>query len=155
MRLFVESLLPCNADIAWATVQTSSLLQEVAAPLVSIRPLPGERLPEHWRAGSTIRCRVFLFGMIPTGIHTIIAERIDPAAREIQSRESDPLVAQWDHLIRVHPVSENSCRYSDELEIEAGWLTPLVWLFAAGFYRHRQRRWQGVAKRLALASVSP
>ena len=38
-----------------------------------------------------------------------------------------------------------------EIVIEAGPLTLLVWLFANWFYRHRQRRWRRVARRLTKA----
>jgi hypothetical protein len=48
----------------------------------------------------------------------------------------------------VRPLEAGTCRYSDEIEIDAGLLTPLVWLFARVFYGHRQRRWQKVAMRL-------
>jgi len=116
---------------------------------VVVRPMAGETLPERWPAGQTVRCRSYLFGLIPLGTHVVHLERIDPSAREIQSREFDPLISRWDHLVRIRPMTEGRCRYSDEIEIEAGWLTPLVWLFALGFYRHRQRRWRRVARRLA------
>jgi hypothetical protein len=149
MRSFVESRLPCDADLAWSAVQTSALLLEVCAPLVRIRPMPGDRFPERWLAGETIRCRSSLLGILPLGMRTIHFERIDPDAGEIQSRESDRLVQRWDHLVRVRPDANGGCRYSDEVEIEAGWRTPLVWLFAQGLYRFRQRRWRGLARRLA------
>ena len=149
MRVFFESLLPCSADQAWVAVQTSALLVEVAAPFVAIRPLVGETFPTKWPAGQTVRCRSYLFGFIPVGTRTLHFERIDQSAREIQSRESDSLISRWDHLIRIRPTTDGPCRYSDEVEIEAGWRTPLVWLFALAFYRHRQRRWRRVARRLA------
>jgi hypothetical protein len=148
MRVFVASVLPCDADRAWAEVQKSALLLEVTRPLVAIRPVPGEALPERWSATATLRCRSYLFGLIPLGTRTVFFERIDPAAREIQTRERDPLVRRWDHIIRVEPLGDGRCRYSDEIEVEAGLLTPLVWLFTRAFYGHRQRRWQAVAKRL-------
>ena len=148
MRVFVESVLSCDADRAWAAVQTSALLLEVASPLVTIRPLPGETLPQRWSESTTLRFRSYLLCLIPMGTRTIFFERIDPEQREIQSREHDPLIRRWDHLVRVKPIGPAQCTYSDEIEIEAGLLTPLVWLFAQVFYRHRQRRWQAVAKRL-------
>jgi hypothetical protein len=148
MKVFVESILPCSADLAWAAVQTSALLMEVAAPVVTFRPVVGETLPERWPAGQSVRCRMYLFGLIPLGTQVVHLERIDPAAREIQSRESTALVARWDHLVRIRPAADGRCRYSDEVEIEAGWRTPLVWLFALAFYRHRQWRWRRVARRL-------
>jgi hypothetical protein len=149
MRLFVESMLPCEAELAWSAVQTSALLLEIAYPLVIFRPVAGEKLPERWAVGSTVRCRLFLFGFLPLGTHMLLFERIDQQACEIQTRESDPLVQRWDHIVCIRPAGEGKCRYSDEIEIEAGWRTRLVWLFASGFYRYRQRRWRRIARRLA------
>jgi hypothetical protein len=150
MRVFVESRYPCDADLVWSTVQTPALHREVCAPLMAMCPLPGEIFPERWRAGETIRCRLYLFGILPLGTHTIDFERIDPEARVIQSHESGVMAKRWDHLIRVRPDSEGAggCWYSDEVEIEAGWRTFLIWVFASVFYRHRQRRWRRVVQRL-------
>ncbi len=148
MRVAVESVFPCSAVLAWEEVLTSRLLVEVAAPLVAIRPAPGEELPERWLAGSAVRVRSYLFGVIPLGERALRFERIDPAACEIQTRESDRLVRRWDHLISIQPAADGCCRYRDQIDIDAGWFTAGVWLFAQWLYRHRQRRWQAVAKRL-------
>jgi hypothetical protein len=148
MRVVVQSVLPNCVEIIWNEVQTSRLLVEVAAPLVAIRPVDHENLPARWTAGTTLRFRSYLFGIVPLGTRTLQFERIDAMAREIQTRESDPLVRRWDHLISVRPVANGGCQYRDQIDIEAGWLTAGVWLFAQWFYRHRQRRWKAVAKRL-------
>lgn len=94
--------------------------------------------PERWTQGSTYRFRCYLFGVVPLGAHTIFIERVDPVALEIQSREHEALVRHWDHLIRIRPTPDGNALYSDEIEITAGLLTPLVWAFAQWFYRHRQ-----------------
>ena len=151
MRVFVESVLPCEADRAWAEVQTSDLLREVARPLIFFRPARGEKLPKRWLAGTTVRCISYLLGLIPLGLRTLLFERIDPQLREIHTRERDALVRRWDHCIRVQPLDAAHCRYSDEIEIDAGPLTSVVSVFATWFYRHRQRRWQAVARRLHAA----
>lgn len=148
MRVLVESDLPCDADRAWAAVQTSALLLEVVRPLVDVRPLPGEPWPERWPVGQTLRCRSYLFGVVPLGTRTLIFESVDHAAREIRTREHDALVRRWDHRISVQPLGPGRCRYSDDITIEAGLLTPVVWLFAQWLYRHRHRRWRTVAERL-------
>jgi len=147
MKVDVQSLLPCRPELAWDEVQMSRLLVEVAAPLVAIRPAPNQQLPERWRVGAFRVCS-YLFGIIPFGPRNLEFERIDPTAREIQTRESDPLVRRWDHLISIRPAASGHCWYRDQIDIEAGWLTAGVWLFAQWFYRHRQRRWRTVAKRL-------
>lgn len=154
MKVVFESLLPCEADDAWDALRTSRLLQEVAHPLATIEGMPGTPLPDVWPVGETIECRSALFGLIPTGTRALQFERIDHAAREIQTRESDALVSRWDHLMRVTPERRGWCRLRDEVEIEAGWLTFVVWLLAEGFYRHRHSRWQKVARRLARARLT-
>jgi hypothetical protein len=94
-------------------------------------------LPVHISGGNAMKC---------------FMQTILDCRGEIQSRESDPIVRRWDHRIRVQEISDCRAHYSDEIEIDAGILTPVVWLFAAGFYRHRQRRWRAIARRLARAA---
>lgn len=147
MRVFVESVLPCAAELVWDEVRRPELLREVARPLITFAPVDAAAFPDRWTEG-TVRCRMYLFGVIPLGVHTIRLERIDGERREIQSREHDRLVRRWDHLVRVREEPGGQTRYSDEIDIEAGWLTRPVWLFAQWFYRHRQRRWRAVARRL-------
>jgi hypothetical protein len=149
MRAFVQTKLPCAADQAWDRVQTLGLLREVCWPLVTLQPGAGETaIPERWESGATVSLRPRLFGMIPIGTRVLHWENIDAAAREMQTREYDPLIRRWDHRIHVEPVDGGSCSYTDDVEIDAGVLTLPVWLFAQLFYRHRQRRWKRVAKRL-------
>lgn len=146
--VYVESVLPAPAELVWDEVQRSRLLLTVVRPLVVIAPVDAPHFPERWAEGITLRCRSYLFGLIPLGVRTIRFERIDLRAREIQSRERDKLIRRWDHLIRVQDAGDGRTRYSDEIVIEAGWMTWPVWAFANWLYRHRQRRWRAAARRL-------
>jgi len=65
---------------------------------------------------------------------------VDDERRELLSRESGGPVRCWNHRIAIGPDGENTCRYTDEIAIEAGVLTPLVWAYAHLFYRYRQMR---------------
>jgi hypothetical protein len=113
--------------------------------------LPGESFPERWTAGAVIVGRAYKLGVAPIGEHTLRFERVDPKSRQIATRERNYFVRQWDHVISVRATADGRTRYSDEVKIDAGLLTPFVWLFAQVFYRHRHRRWRRVAKRLACA----
>lgn len=88
-----------------------------------------------------------MFGFIPLGVRAIYLERIDQEHFEIQSREKDPLIKKWDHLIKVWS-QEGKTYYSDEVEIDAGLLTFFVSSWANWFYRHRQGKWRKLAKSL-------
>ena len=45
-------------------------------------------------------------------------------------------------IVITYPQMENAQTF---MTIEAGILTPFVWLFARQFYAHRQRRWAALA----------
>jgi hypothetical protein len=84
--------------------------------------------------------------VLPLGQHAIHFERVDPELMEIRTRESGSLVRRWCHTMSVRPSSDRRTLYADEVEIEGGLLTPLVWLFAQWLYRHRHRRWKAIAR---------
>jgi hypothetical protein len=147
MIVDVSTVLNCSAAKAWNEVQKSSLLLHVIWPLARVVST-GAPFPERWSPGSTIQCKLFVFGIIPMGVHTLLLEKIDQKNYEIQSREHDPLVARWDHLISIKPLDDSRSIYRDTIDIDAGSLTFAVWAWANWFYRHRQRRWRAVAKTL-------
>lgn len=155
MRVLVQSTLPCDADQVWAEVQTLALLREVCWPLIRLKPASAEApLPDRWRHGETVRMRPLIFGFVPMGVRQLHWEHIDDQARCMQTREHDPLIRRWDHRIAVEPSGVGACRYTDDVDINAGVLTFPVWLFAQWFYRHRQRRWKAVARRLQTRSAA-
>lgn len=147
MMVDISTVLDCSAAKAWSEVQKISLLVHVARPLARLAPV-GAPLPEQWTQGLTARCRLFIFSIIPIGVHTLHIETIDQASYRLQSRERDPLIARWDHLVSIKPLDESRSLYRDTIEIDAGKLTFIVWAWANWFYRHRQRRWRALAKSL-------
>jgi hypothetical protein len=69
--------------------------------------------------------------------------------REIYSNEHGGPVTTWNHRLTFDPTSESSCRYTDEVEIEAGLSTLATVLFAHLVYRWRQRRRRSLARLVA------
>jgi hypothetical protein len=149
MRFRFESVLAVPADEVWAMVQRTELLREVAGPLLQFRPAASGSLPRCWPVGDPLRLRMYLLGVVPLGSHEIVIERIDDRARELQTRERGALLGRWDHLIRVEAVDARRARYTDEVDFDAGTLTPVVSAFARAFFWYRHRRWRGVARRIA------
>ena len=147
MKVDVSTLLNCSAAKAWNEVQKSSLLLHVIWPLARVVPT-GTPFPERWSEGLTIQFKSFIFGVIPIGLRTLHFEKIDHNNYEIQSREHDPLIARWDHLVSIKPLDDSRSTYRDTIDIDAGSLTLVVWAWANLFYRHRQRRWRALAKTL-------
>jgi len=53
----------------------------------------------------------------------------------------------WNHTLKVLPIDEANCRYSDTVDIDAGRATAFVAALAVGIYRYRQRRWHKLVRR--------
>lgn len=63
-------------------------------------------------------------------------------------KEGSGFISTWNHIIRIEAGKGACCRYTDEIEIRDGLLTPAVWLYAHLFYRYHQMRWRGLARRI-------
>jgi hypothetical protein len=150
----VSTELECSAERAWEAVQRPETLQYITRGLLGFRPL--DEVPEQFGEGTVVRVRLFFFHVLPAWRHEIRIVRLDRERREIYTNERGGPVRNWSHLIRVEavPGEQGRTRYLDEIEIAAGPLTPLVWLYAQLFYRYRQRRWRKLARALAAQPAS-
>lgn len=149
MRVHIESELECPVDDAWQALRRSDVLCQVNWPLVAFASADGKPLPETWSAGQTLQIKLRLFGFLPLGVRTFLFEVVDPQLHQIQTREKDLLIKAWDHRMSLEPIGDDRTRYIDDIEIHAGIITPIPWLFAQWLYRHRRRKWKALALRLA------
>ena len=142
--------LDAPIDAIWTALQRPQTLIDLSKGWLSFRPIDPPSLPEQW---STSRYRVALraFGWVPIGQQVIGVEvpATDPPMRRLRDNGSGSLVRVWDHVIELVPLSDASTRYTDRVRLQAGLLTPLILIWARGFYAHRQRQWRTLAKTLA------
>ncbi len=146
MRLQREIELPVSAARAFAEVCKLSLLEHIAWPLMKFEPREPRTFPREWQAGR-FRVGLKLFGFIPLGDQWIVISVENGSASPIlRDNGYSAMIPRWDHWIFIEPTGSKKCRYIDRVDIEAGLLTPFVWLFAKCFYAHRQRRWRALAE---------
>jgi hypothetical protein len=138
----ILTVFDCTAEQLWDEISRPDSLRFVSAPLLHFEPLVAGDLDSEWEVGKTYPLRLALFGFLPVGEHCITLVRIDREANLIESQESGALSPVWNHTIRFHQLGDGKLHYTDEIEIQAGLLTVIVWTFAHLFYRHRQRRWK-------------
>ncbi|HMN93962.1 MAG TPA: hypothetical protein PKC60_12105 [Hydrogenophaga sp.] len=143
----IATHLGCTEAELWQKISEPRSLQFVASPLLSFVPAEGGTLAGEWTVGLSYPLKLYFLKVIPLGRHTIRLVEIDKRTNTIVSQESGLLARVWNHTIRFQQVSPGLVRYTDEIEIQAGWLTPLIWAFAQVFYRHRQRRWKALLRR--------
>ncbi len=147
MKARIATRLPCSEAELWERIIEPESLRFVSAPILSFVAPEGRDLPTSWQTGVPYPLRLRFLGVLPLGRHTIELVRVDERARRIESRESGLLARTWNHIIVFREVEPGSVEYTDEIEIRAGLLTPIIWVFAHGFYRHRQRRWRVLLSR--------
>jgi hypothetical protein len=138
----ISTHLPCSETELWQKIIEPASLQHVASPILSFVPEHEGDLSGEWQTGTPYPLKLYFLKFIPLGRHTITLVEIDKETNTIVSVESGRLANVWNHTIRFREVTPGRLLYTDEIEIEAGWLTPVIWLFAQIFYRHRQRRWK-------------
>lgn len=151
MKISLSTVIDLSADDVWQEVQTSALLAHITWPIIRFQPIDPVSPPAVITEGRYL-VRLWLFGFIPFGSQCIVASQHfaanDEWPKQIRDNGHGTFMKVWDHWITVQPLGGNRVDYRDAVEIEAGLISPFVWLFSQMFYRHRQRRWRGLARTL-------
>lgn len=140
----IATRLPCTEDELWNRIMQPQSLRYVAWPLLTFEPVERGALDGPWQVGRAYDLKLRLLGIIPLGRHCIRLVKIEKATNTIESCENGLLARVWNHTIRFNRQDGATVNYSDEIEIGAGLLTPIVWAFAHLFYRYRQWRWKSL-----------
>jgi hypothetical protein len=106
-------------------------------------------LPGQIREGSVIRMHVRPLHLPGGYDHEIRFVHMDELNRSAMTEERGGAIRRWRHRITVEPLDAGHCRYTDNVDIDAGLLTPAVWAFASAFYRYRHGRWHKLLARPA------
>ena len=151
MRATVRTVLDAPAERVWHEVRTTRLLRHVAGPILVFRPVDPPAFPERWPEGRHL-VKLRAFGLLPLGsqwIVTSVSRPEDQTAGTYRIRDagSGTLVRVWDHRITISARGDGRADYRDDVDVEAGILTPFVWGFVHAFYRYRQWRWRRLIAR--------
>ncbi len=145
MQARITTELECTPERAWVEVLRPELLLFVSWPLMSFTPLDPESFPAIWNDGRYL-VSLRALGILPLGKQWIDVSKptveTTPGEQRYQIRDDGEgtLVSQWDHTITIVETEEGHTQYIDEIAVDAGILTPFVWVYANVFYRHRQFR---------------
>ncbi|HTQ21768.1 hypothetical protein [Mycobacterium sp.] len=145
----LETVLPTTADRVWPAMLSPVTFLYVCKGLFGFPVLGGRSEP--LRAGEAGTGWLIAFHLIPAYRHTIEVVEVDEATKTVRTRENGGVLKIWNHTLHVEAVDENSCRYSDTIDIDAGPLTPIAATVATGLFRYRQRRWHKLVRRHLLA----
>ncbi len=146
------SIFSASAKTVFDKLKELRTLQYIAAPLATFRPVNGSD-DLVWEEGGVFSFHFKVFGLIPLGIHTIRVLDFNEETHCIYTHEGNAHVPVWNHRITLKSIHDHAVEYTDEVEINAGWKTPFVYLWAKAFYSHRQRKWKKLLRKQDRASA--
>lgn len=124
----ISTELQMPADTACRLAATPDVMMFVLAPVLSLSrenvPPPGTVVEPgilRHRPGEVVRP--------DPELETHDHPRRERSAHELYTTEHGGPLKVWNHRLTFEPITENSCRYTDQIEIEdgaAGWLHPAV-----------------------------
>lgn len=142
----LSTVLDAPAKKVWALVKRSDTFFYVVRGFFCVDTK--DPIPDIFEEGMSGTMRVRLFHIIPSlWPHHLRAEKVDDERMELQSRESEGPIRKWDHNIKVTPISDHRCEYTDTIDIDAGRATFLVVAFADLLFHYRHSRWRKLIKR--------
>ena len=130
--LSLQNHYPVNADRLFELVTDLDTLEAVTRPWVQFDHLPSGQV----RQGQVINVAMSVLGLFPTLPYRMEVAEFDPVARRMTSVETGSGVRRLIHTLEVTPDGEGSCLH-DRIEIDAGWKTGLIMLWAWWTYRWR------------------
>lgn len=139
MTVKKSSVFPASKEVVFGKLQKLKTLQYIAYPYAAFTPIDGSD-ELIWEEGSSNSFQFKILGLIPFGVHTIHVIHFGKD-EGIYTEEGNKHVSIWNHEIILEKIDESHTKYTDIVEIEAGWKTVFVYLWAKAFYMHRQKKW--------------
>ena len=135
--------LDCAPDAAWRAIRNPTVFRAVSAPFTTFDSLEPGGFPDSWPEGEHL-LRAKGFGLAVIGEQTIDLEFRESrqgvrTVRDTGRGLSGPLalVDRWEHTMAVSALPGARTLYRDQLIVEAGALTPLLWVGFWAFWQWR------------------
>lgn len=143
----LETFLDVTTELVWDEVSKPRLLLYLAKGMIEFKPINPKVFPEKWCEGE-FEVSLWWHGIIPLGRQMIVIEFPPKVgnSRFIRDNGHGSITKIWNHLVTIEPF-KNGTRYVDLVQIDAGFLTPLVITFARYFYKRRQQRLKVLANK--------
>lgn len=118
----------------WAVATDLDCLKDAVRGLLTFKGMPSGAIEE----GQVLDVTVSLFGVLPAQPYRMEILTCDAQKMCFVSREQGMGVEHWQHSLRIVPHADGA-ELIDEIEIEAGWRTPIIAAWARYMYRRRHK----------------
>lgn len=132
--LTVSAFYPREPDKVFAEAIDIPGMIRATRGLATYRGLPEGAFEE----GQSYQTYVTVWGWMHNPRYRIHVERLNPATREMQSREQGRAIRQWDHTLSVTP-TEGGAIWQDRIIVDSGVLTGYMVRVGRHMYKYRHR----------------
>ncbi|MGB7316829.1 MAG: SRPBCC family protein [Planktotalea sp.] len=123
-----------SPQAVWSVATDFDCLQEAVRGLLVFEGMPKGSLHQ----GQVIDVNVSMFGVLPAQPYHMELAEFDAAEMRFVSKERGMGVEHWHHRLSVVPHAQGA-ELIDEIEIEAGWRTPMIAAWARYMYKRRHK----------------
>lgn len=155
MKISTRATLDCSIDSAWEALHSPEIFTAVSAPFTMFRTPPGTKLPERFQPGVDYSVDVFAGGLVPLGRQIIhLNDEVEGwTSRRVTDSghgESGALgtLSNWNHQMSLSARADGRTEFHDTLSVDAGVLTPLLWLAMRVMWSWRALRLRQVTRLL-------
>ena len=118
----VSETYPVSIEMLWRDILDPTALADSMKGAISYSGLPTEPVTQ----GQVIDVTLKRWGWLPMGRWRMEVVRRDDENYILESREGGGVVRDYKHRLELMPIDETHTRYTDYLDIDAGWLTSFV-----------------------------
>lgn len=129
----ISRIYPVSAETLWNDILDPRALDEAMDGAVTYDGLPSEPVFE----GQTIEVSIKRWGWLPMGRWTMEIVRRDDENLILESREFGNIVRSYRHRLEVEALDDETAKYTDFLELDAGIFTALVFPMFRSMYEQR------------------
>jgi hypothetical protein len=132
--LTVSAFYPREPDRVFAEAIDIPAMIRATRGLATYQGLPEGAFEE----GQSYQAYITVWGWMHNPRYRIHVERLNPATREMQSREQGRAIRQWDHTLSVTP-TEGGAIWQDRIIVDSGLLTGYMVRVGRHMYKYRHR----------------
>ncbi len=144
MRIAIGDTLAQSVAAMWPRVTSTEFILRMSDPYLRYDMRTPNPAPSHFEHGKRYRMIGKLFGFVPTDTQDVeshVAIKSEGQVREIRN-VSTGFPLRWDHIIRLTANEDGTTTYLDQIDVEAGLLTPAFGSFIRFIFAQRRKNWK-------------
>jgi hypothetical protein len=152
MKFSLEVVLPSSVPNAFIQLHNPVVFKKVSKPFLTFQPVNPSEFPASYTSGNSYLVRVRALGFLPLGTQEINpVSTSDGESSEFRDNGRGVsgalgVMRHFRHSMTLSPTGPGSSQLRDELEWDAGWLSPMFYLGFRLFWGWRHLRMKSLAK---------